>query len=76
MPLFGKPRRVEFVTAPAESPVDELVAEAQVVEVDDKLTRLSVRPHREPGVCDRLLDLRNAIRPARDRDTPYVPGRS
>lgn len=65
------------VAQPADAP--ELVA--QVADVDRQLLALALipRPYWSPTTrerADRLLDLRNAIRPARPLSVPVIPGRS
>jgi hypothetical protein len=76
MGLFDKIRPA-YVTAPAEPPVPD---EVRIAEIDIKLRSISVIPRCERGEgpdwqTDRLLDLRNAIRPAKPRPVPVVQGR-
>jgi hypothetical protein len=74
MGLFDKIRPA-YVTAPVEPPVPD---EVRVADLDDKLAAIAEIPRdeRSEGLewqADRLLDLRNAIRPA--RPVPVVQGR-
>lgn len=76
MPLFD--RKVRHVIPPAEPPVPD---EVRIADIDDKLTAIALIPRdeRSEGLdwqTDRLLDLRNAIRPARPREVPVNPGRT
>jgi hypothetical protein len=76
MGLFDKIRPA-YVTAPVEPPVPD---EVRIAEIDIKLRSIAVIPRCERGEgsdwqTDRLLDLRNAIRPAREpRPVPVVQG--
>jgi hypothetical protein len=65
MALFE--RRIRPATAPAEPPVPD---EAKVADIDDKLGVLARTVNRVPGVCDWLIDRRNAIRPGRPGQDP------
>jgi hypothetical protein len=72
-----KPIKPQFVTAPVGS-VD-LAVEAQVATVDARLRTISEVPAYDRGEglewqLDRLLDMRNAIRPGRSPEVPIVPG--
>lgn len=74
MPFFFRPRRLSagFIAVPAEPSGRELVDEARIVELDEQV----YRAHRlgRDADRDRLLDLRNAIRPARVAEAPVIPG--
>jgi hypothetical protein len=77
MGLFERKIRPASLAAPAEPPVP---TEVRVADIDIKLRSIAVIPRCERGEglewqTDRLLDLRNAIRPARQRPAPVVPGR-
>jgi hypothetical protein len=74
-----KPIRPAYATPPTELPNPGI--EAQIADVDRKLLSIAVFPRSERGQgpewqTDRLLDLRNAIRPAKERKPPVVPGRA
>jgi hypothetical protein len=67
----------DFIAVPAELPVPD---EVKVADLDTKLAAIAEIPRddRSEGLVwqeDRLLDLRNAIRPGRSRPVPVVPGR-
>lgn len=83
MPPFNWPRRIEPVFPPAESR-DLAAVEDEIEHIDRQLLHYTGIPRERrkwtwmTGV-DRLLDLRNAIRPARPRlrpSVPVIPGRS
>lgn len=65
MSLFE--RRIRPATAPAELPVPD---ESKVADIDGKLSVLAQTVNRVPGVCDWLIDRRNAIRPGRPVQDP------
>jgi len=73
------PRKIRpaFVTAPAEQPVPD---EVRIADLDRQLAAVSeaLRTVRVEGLlarADGLLDQRNAIRPAKPRPVPVIPGR-
>lgn len=77
--LFRRRERLspDFIAVHYEQPVP---IEVKVADIDDKLTAIAEIPRddRSEGLewqTDRLLDLRNAIRPAKPRPVPVVPGR-
>lgn len=77
MPLFGqRPRRLsaDFIAVPHEPTARELVDEARIVELDESIYRAQRLGRTDDR--DRLLDLRNAIRPAKPAEVPVIPGRS
>lgn len=67
MGLFERKIRPAYVTAPVEPPVPD---EVRVADLDDKLSVLARTVNRVPGVCDWLIDRRNAIRPGRPVPDP------
>jgi hypothetical protein len=69
MGLFDKIRPA-YVTAPAEPPVPD---EVRIADLDAQAYEAFLAG--DTAKADRLLDLRNAIRPARPRPVPVVPGR-
>jgi hypothetical protein len=76
MPFFGqRPRRLsaDFTPVPAEPSGRDLIDEAKVAELDEQIYRAQ-RLGRAAD-RDRLIDLRNAIRPARVAEVPVTPGR-
>jgi hypothetical protein len=77
MPFFSqRPRRLsaDFIAVPREpSALDRLVDEARIAELDEQIYRAQ-RLGRAAD-RDRLIDLRNAIRPARVAEVPVIPGR-
>lgn len=74
MDLFKRNRiSADFIAPIAEPPLN-LVDEARVVELDERIFRAQ-RLGRAAD-RDRLIDLRNAIRPARPAEVPVIPGRS
>jgi hypothetical protein len=75
MPLF-RPRRLsaDFIAVPVEPSGRDLVDEARIVELDEQIYRAQ-RLGRAAD-RDRLIDLRNAIRPARVAEPPVIPGRT
>ena len=85
MPFYRRePIRPAFVVPPAESR-DLAATEAEIESIDRRLLALQCIPRASrsasmwPREVDRLLDLRNAIRPARvtaPADVPVIPGRS
>jgi hypothetical protein len=80
MSLFERKIRPAFITPPAETP-PTVTAEARIAELDRKLTAIALIPRgqRTENLLwqeNRLLDLRNAIRPGRPRPVPVIPGRS
>jgi hypothetical protein len=72
MPSFFSRPRPEFVSVPRELSRDQ-VDEARVAELDEQIYRAQ-RLGRAAD-RDRLIDLRNAIRPARVAEVPVTPGR-
>jgi hypothetical protein len=69
----------DFFAVPAEPPM-VTPDEGKVADIDDKLTAIAEIPRddRSEGLVwqeNRLLDLRNAIRPARPRPVPAIPDR-
>jgi len=77
MPFFSqRPRRLsaDFLAVPAEPSGRDLVYEARVAELDEQIYRAQ-RLGRAAD-RDRLIDLRNDIRPARVAEVPVIPGRS
>lgn len=75
MTLFRRDRiSPDFIAAPAEPSARDLVDEAKVIELDEQIYRAQ-RLGRTAD-RDRLMDLRNAIRPARPATVPVIPGRS
>jgi hypothetical protein len=71
MSLFERKIRPPFVTAPAEPPMPD---EARVADLDAQAYEAFLAG--DTAKADRLLDLRNAIRPGRPaRPRPVVPGR-
>jgi hypothetical protein len=69
MGLFDKIRPA-YVTAPAEPPVPD---EVRIADLDAQAYEAFVAG--DTAKANRLLDLRNAIRPARSRPVPVVQGR-
>jgi hypothetical protein len=60
----------DFIAVPAEQPAP----------IEDRIADMDTRVHEaflagDVAHADRLLDLRNAIRPAKPRPVPVVPGR-
>lgn len=77
-PLFGRKITPAFVTAQAEP--DLAATEARVEDIDRKLLSIAQMPASCRVVnVDRLLDMRNAIRPPKvtaPADVPVIPGRA
>lgn len=76
MNLFHRRERIspDFFAIPAESPVQE----AQIEDVDRRLTALKLIPRSQrseawDAIASKLLDERNKIR--KGRPVPVVPGR-
>jgi hypothetical protein len=77
MPFFGqRPRRLsaDFIAVPRELSARELLDEAEIAELDERV--FIARRSGCMDDADRLLDLRNAIRPARVAEVPVIPGGS
>lgn len=67
----------DFIADPAEQPVPD---EVRIADIDDRLTALALIPRADRSdtwddQVDRLLAMRNAIRPACPSPVPVVPGR-
>jgi hypothetical protein len=68
----------DFIAVPAEQPVP---VEVRIADLDQRLSVIAEVPPAERNEAlwwqlDRLLDMRNAIRPARQpRPVPVIPGR-
>jgi hypothetical protein len=76
MPFFNRKPRIspDFIAVPAEPSARDLIDEARLIELDEQIYRAH-RLGRE-AERDRLIDLRNAIRPACVADAPVIPGRT
>jgi hypothetical protein len=66
----------DFIAVPAESPVRE----AQIEDVDRRLTALKLIPRNQrseawDAIASQLLDERNKIRKGRPVPVPVIPGR-
>jgi hypothetical protein len=72
-PLNRRPRPA-FPAVIREPAGRDLVDEARIAELDEQV----YRAHRlgRADERDRLIDLRNAIRPARPTAVPVIPGRA
>jgi len=71
MSLFPRKIRPAFETPPAEPPVPD---EVRVADLDTQAYEAFQAG--DKAKADRLIDLRNAIRPAKEpRPVPVVPGR-
>lgn len=69
-PWSRQPIRPAYITPPAEPPVDE----ARIAQLDERTFVAFREGNRE--LADRLIDMRNAIRPARPAVVPVIPGRT
>lgn len=71
MPFFRREQPIsrDYFTAPAE----HLISEARILELDERI--LGYRRTGQLVMVDRLLDMRNAIRPPRVAQPPVIPGR-
>jgi hypothetical protein len=71
MGLFERKIRPAYVTAPVEPPVPD---EVRVADLDAQAYEAFLAG--DTAKADRLLDLRNAIRPAKPRPVAVVQGRA
>lgn len=76
MSLRRKRLSPDFLAVPAEQPVPD---EVRIADIDDRLTALAIIPRADRSgtwdeQVDRLLAMRNAIRPAKESPAPVVPG--
>lgn len=75
MDLFKRNRlSPDFPAVPAEPTARDLIDEARIAEMDEEIYRAHKLGRTDDR--DRLMDLRNAIRPARPAEVPVIPGRS
>jgi hypothetical protein len=75
MPFFRREHiSPDFLAVPAEPSGRDLVDEARIVEIDEQIYRAQRLGRTDDR--DRLIDLRNAIRPGRAASVPVTPGRS
>lgn len=71
MGLFNRKLSPDFIAVPAEQTV--VPDEVRVADLDAQAYEAFLAG--DTANADRLLDLRNAIRPAKPRPVPVVPGR-
>lgn len=71
MSFFNRRLSPDFIAVPRELSRDQ-VDEARVAELDEQIYRAQRLGRTDDR--DRLIDLRNAIRPARVAEVPVTPG--